>query len=68
MENTILDFMENHVYTTYVLKIINGKDIYGAMKKIQKQKRKAEKNPKEKMLRNDLNIFIYIFIFRYNEF
>ena len=68
MENTILDFMENHVYTTYVLKIINGKAIYGAMKKIQKQKRKAEKNPKEKMLRNDLNIFIYIFIFRYNEF
>ena len=68
MENTILDFMENHVYTTYVLKIINGKDIYGAKKKIQKQKRKTEKNPKEKMLRNDLNIFIYIFIFRYNEF
>ena len=58
MENTILDFMENHVHTTYVLKIINGEDIYGAMKKIQKQKRKTGKNPKEKMLRNNLNIFI----------
>ena len=50
--------MENHVHTTYVLKIINGEDIYGAMKKIQKQKRKTGKNPKEKMLRNNLNIFI----------